>query len=220
MNRHLVTLRVTVKDGERALLTRSGRLERMLAPGRHRLFDPLHQLDVELHNVVRGEIAADRYAAILAARPDIAAEAFTAVETRGGEVAIVSLDGRPAHVIGPWQVRVYWKVATRVDVERIDVAGDPLVSPRHLAMVERTRLARSGADGRHALVAVVAARASPRLRERDRGREPRGACSAYRGPVHAGDWRRAVTPLDGRSQGRGEAPDCGRLPWRSRRGRC
>jgi regulator of protease activity HflC (stomatin/prohibitin superfamily) len=34
-------LRVTVKDGERALLTRNGRLERVLEPGRHRLFDPV-----------------------------------------------------------------------------------------------------------------------------------------------------------------------------------
>jgi len=29
MNRHLMTLRVTVKDGERALLTRNGRFERV-----------------------------------------------------------------------------------------------------------------------------------------------------------------------------------------------
>src|SRR5262249_33816353 len=135
----LAMLRVTVKDGERALLTRNGRLERVLAPGRHRLLDPLRQLEVELYNVVRGEFAADRYAAVKAARPALAAEGFEAVETRGGEVAIVSLDGRPAHVIGPWQVRVYWKVATRVDVERIDVAADPRVAPRHLVMVERAR---------------------------------------------------------------------------------
>ena len=40
MKAHLV-LRVTVKDGERALLTRDGRLEQVLEPGRHRLLDPL-----------------------------------------------------------------------------------------------------------------------------------------------------------------------------------
>ena len=156
----LAMLRVTVKDGERALLTRNGRLERVLAPGRHRLLDPLRQLEVELYNVVRGEFAADRYAAVKAARPDLAAEVFEAVETRGGEVAIVSLDGRPAHVIGPWQVRVYWKVATRVEVERIDVAADPRVAPRHLVMVERARMTPAGADGRQAVVAAVAARAA------------------------------------------------------------
>jgi hypothetical protein len=39
----------------------------------------------------------------------------------------------------PWQVRVYWKLATRVDVERIAVADDARVSARHLAMIERNR---------------------------------------------------------------------------------
>src|SRR5207244_12324757 len=58
---------------------------------------------------------------------------------KADEVAIVSLDGRPSHLMGPWQNRVFWKVATSVAVERIDVAGDPKVKPRHLAMVARER---------------------------------------------------------------------------------
>ena len=44
MTWHLLMLHVTVKDGERALLTRDGKLERVLAPGRHRLFDPRRAL--------------------------------------------------------------------------------------------------------------------------------------------------------------------------------
>ena len=130
MTRHLFVLRVTVKDGERAFLTRNGRLERVLGPGRHRLFDPQRALGVEVHQVVRAEFPAERYAVVKAARPDLAAELFTAVETKADEVAIVSLDGRPAHLMAPWQTRVFWTVATRVDVERIDVARDPTVAPR------------------------------------------------------------------------------------------
>ena len=59
-----------------------------------------------------------------AARPDLASELFVAVETKADEVAIVSLDGRPTHLMAPWQTRVFWAVATRVDVERIDVASE------------------------------------------------------------------------------------------------
>ena len=55
MNRHLFTLRVTVQDGERAILTRNGRFERVLEPGRYTLFDPLREIAVEIHNVVRAE---------------------------------------------------------------------------------------------------------------------------------------------------------------------
>jgi regulator of protease activity HflC (stomatin/prohibitin superfamily) len=139
VNRYLFTLRVTVKDGERALLTRNGRFERVLEPGRHTLFDPKHELAVELYQVVRAEFASDRYAVLKAARPDLAAALFEAVETKADELAIVSLDGRPSHLMAPWQVRVFWKVATGVEVERIDVASDPKVAPRHLAMVARER---------------------------------------------------------------------------------
>lgn len=139
MTWHFLMLHVTVKDGERAFLTRNGRLERVLEPGRHRLFDPRHALSAEVFGVVRAEFPADRYAVLKAARPDLAADLFEAVETKANEVAIVSLDGRPVQLMTPWQVRVYWKVATRVDAERIDVADDPRVDARHLAMIAANR---------------------------------------------------------------------------------
>ena len=139
MNRLFLMLRVTVRDGERALITRNGRFERVLEPGRHRLLDPKRQLAAEVFQVVRAEFPADRYAVLKAARPDLVADLFEAVETRAGEIAIVKLDGRPVLVLGPWATRVYWKVATRVEVERIDVASEPKVAPRHLAMIDRTR---------------------------------------------------------------------------------
>jgi regulator of protease activity HflC (stomatin/prohibitin superfamily) len=133
------TLRVTVKDGERAILLRNGRFERVLEPGRHTLLDPKRQLSVEIHSVVRAEFPADRYAVLKSARSDLAAEQFEAVETKADEIAIVCLDGRPMVLMGPWQVRVFWKVATKVDVERIDVTSDPKVTRRHLLMVARER---------------------------------------------------------------------------------
>jgi regulator of protease activity HflC (stomatin/prohibitin superfamily) len=139
MNRRLLMLRVIVKDGERALLTRNGRFERVLEPGRHRLLDPKRELAAELFQVVRADFPAERYAVLKAARPDLVADLFEAVETRAGEIVIVKLDGRPVLVLGPWSTRVYWKVATRIDVERIDVASEPKVAPRHLVMIDRTR---------------------------------------------------------------------------------
>lgn len=139
MSRHLLMLRVTVKDGQRALLTRNGQFERVLEPGRHRLFDPARERAVEVYDVVRAEFSAERHAVLMTAKPQIAAELFEVVETKADEVAIVNLDGRPTHLMGPWQKRVFWKVANRVDVERIDVAVDPKVSARHLTMIVRER---------------------------------------------------------------------------------
>ena len=139
MTWHVVTKTVTVEDGERALVWRDGQLVRVLSPGRHTLFDLLHRLKTQVYDVVRTEYRAERYAVLKAARPDLASELFTAVETGANEIAIVSLDGRPMHLLTPWQMGVYWKVATTVDVERIDIAADPRISARHLAMIERNR---------------------------------------------------------------------------------
>ncbi|UFZ06634.1 slipin family protein [Bradyrhizobium ontarionense] len=139
MSWQIVTKAVTVADGERALVWRDGQLARVLGPGRHMLLDPLHRLKVQVYDVVRTEYTAERYAVLKAARPDLAAELFAAVETGANEIAIVSLDGRPTHLLTPWQTRVFWKVATSVEVERIDVADDVRVSARHLAMIERNR---------------------------------------------------------------------------------
>ena len=90
-------MRVSVKDGERALLTRTAgscvRWSRACIGCSIRC----GALKAELHQVVRAEFPAERYAVLKAERPELAAELFEAVETRADELAIVSLDGRPTH---------------------------------------------------------------------------------------------------------------------------
>src|SRR5260370_7178732 len=81
-------LRVIVKDGERALRTRNGRFERVLEPGRHRLFDPARELAAEVFAIVRAEFPADRYAVLKAARPDLAPMLFEAVETKARHLPV------------------------------------------------------------------------------------------------------------------------------------
>ena len=132
---------IDVKAGERVLLLRDGRYERVLAPGRTRLWDPRGQLAIERYAIVRTEMSAERYAVLKAERPALAAELLELVETKANELAVVSLDGRPTHLMGPWQSRAFWKVATEVTVERIDTGADPAVDPRHLTLIDRSRTA-------------------------------------------------------------------------------
>ena len=72
MTRHLLTLRVTVKDGERTLILKEGRVERALGPGSHKLWDPRHRLAIESFAVIRTEFPAERYAVLKAERPELA----------------------------------------------------------------------------------------------------------------------------------------------------
>jgi regulator of protease activity HflC (stomatin/prohibitin superfamily) len=140
VTRQLLTLHVTIKDGERGLLFRNGSCERVLEPGRHRLLDPAHTLTVETFPVVCMEFPADRYAVLKAEHPVLADALFEAVQTGANELAIVCLDGRPAHLVGPLQLRAYWKVATKVTVEHVDTANEPKVDPRHLTLLDRARV--------------------------------------------------------------------------------
>lgn len=128
-----------VKDDERGFLLRDGRFAKLLPPGRFTEFDPLGQSTVEVVKVARAEIAPERALLLAKTEPDLAEEHFAIVRPGAGEVAIVSLDGEPKHLVLPNTTRVFWKTLTAVDVELIDTAETLRVDKRHLDKVDATR---------------------------------------------------------------------------------
>ena len=135
----LFKFKVIVKDDERAFLVRDGRFERLLGPGRFVALDYGHRLTAEVVKVARAEIAADKALLFAKAHPDVAAEHFEIVQAGAGEVAIVSLDGEPKHLILPNTTRAFWKTITKVDVERIDATAEVRVAKRHLDKLDPAR---------------------------------------------------------------------------------
>lgn len=130
---------IVVKDDERALLMRDGRLERLLQPGRFRAFDPSWRLTAEVVKVSRAELAVERARLIERTDPAMAAANLEIVQAGPTEVAIVSFDGEPKHLVLPNTARAFWKSLTRVDVDRIDTAADMRVSKAHLDRMELSR---------------------------------------------------------------------------------
>jgi hypothetical protein len=135
----LFNFKVVVKDDERAFLLRDGRFERLLGPGRFVALDYGRRLTAETVKVVRAEIAADKALLFAKTHPAVAAEHFEIVQVGANEVAIVSLDGEPKHLVSPNSTRAFWKTITRVDVERIDVASEWRVAKRHLDKLDPAR---------------------------------------------------------------------------------
>jgi regulator of protease activity HflC (stomatin/prohibitin superfamily) len=135
----LDAFKVIVKDDERAFLSRDGRFERLLGPGRFVAFDPRNRLTAETVKVVRAEIAADKALLIEKMRPDIAQEHFAIVRAGASDVAIVSFDGEPKFLVMPNTTRAFWKTLTAVDIERIDAASDMRVAKRHLDRLDLAR---------------------------------------------------------------------------------
>jgi hypothetical protein len=139
MPRKFLMLRVMVKEGERGLLWRRGRFKRVLEPGRYVWFDPRRKINAEVFGTARAEFPLDRYKTLKATYPETAATLFTVIETGANEIAVVNFDGRPAHLFGPSRTRVFWKITTRVSVERIDITVDPKIVDRHLRMLWRLK---------------------------------------------------------------------------------
>jgi regulator of protease activity HflC (stomatin/prohibitin superfamily) len=132
--------KIVVKDDERAFLTRDGRFERMLGPGRFTAFDYGRRLAADVVKVVRAEVPAERALLIARTHPDVAAEHFEIVQVGPNEVAIVSLDGEPKHQVLPNTTRAFWKTVTRVEVERIDAGAEVRVAKRHLDKLDLARV--------------------------------------------------------------------------------
>jgi regulator of protease activity HflC (stomatin/prohibitin superfamily) len=128
-----------VKDDERAFLTRDGRFERLLGPGRFSAFDPGGRLKAETVKIVRAELPAERALLLEKTHPDIAEKNLVMVQTGTTEVAIVSLDGEAKHLVVPNSTRAFWKALTQVDVELIDAGAEPRIAKRHLDKMDLTR---------------------------------------------------------------------------------
>lgn len=128
-----------VKDDERAFLTRDGRFVRLLDPGRFNELDPMGRLAAEIVRVVRAEIPAEKALLYERTQPRLAEENFEIVQTGPTEIAIVSLDGEPKHIVLQNSTRAFWKTLTKVDVERIDAGKVMRVEKRHLDKLDLTR---------------------------------------------------------------------------------
>lgn len=139
MPRKMLSLEVVVRDSERAIVYRDGRFDRILGPGRHRLFDPYNRLASEVLPIARAEFGRDAYLALASADRKSAESNFTVIETKANEVAIVYMDGQPEHLLGPWKTRVFWSPMTKVTAEKIDVSSNPRISAAHLLAVQAAR---------------------------------------------------------------------------------
>ena len=119
-----------------------------------------------------------------AARPDLAAQLFEAVETKADEVAIVRLDGRPTHLMA---------------------RADPRVLEGRDHGRGRAHRRRRRPAGFAAACRDDRARAQ-HARRRARGREPRGRSALCRGPARGASCTGPARVLDRGPQDRGEAP--------------
>jgi hypothetical protein len=108
-------------------------------PGKFTAFDPGAKLAAEVVKVVRAEINAEKALLIEKTQAALAERHLEIVQAGANEVAIVSFDGEPKHLVLPNTTRAYWKTLTTVDVEMIDTAADMRVAKKHLDRMDLAR---------------------------------------------------------------------------------
>ena len=127
---------IVVGDGERGLLYRDRRLERVLAPGVHRVFDPRDRVVVTVHDLVRPEYAGSDADVLMARMDGALAEHFQPADIGTDQVGLVFKHGKLEDVLAPGSRRLYWRGLAAVEVVTVSLAGTLRVEPR---VAERLR---------------------------------------------------------------------------------
>ena len=135
IERLLGRTRLTLTEGERAILIRQGRIMDVLGAGEHRI----KNRDVtEVHNLARPELVSDFEDALVRERPDLVEVHLTEVRTDENTLAVVERDGRVHTVVLPDGRAIFWTAVGPWTVERVALAD--LAVPAALA----DRLMRAG----------------------------------------------------------------------------
>ncbi|MCC8537150.1 slipin family protein [Xanthomonas axonopodis pv. poinsettiicola] len=129
------TKRVVIGDGERGLVYRNRRFERVLGPGVYRLFDPLQRSEIHVHDSHAGQ-AVGRDADLLidtlgATLPDH----FVLADIGPAQVGLLIRNGKLEEVLPPGTRTLYWRGAAAVELQTLPLGEDlqvPSVVQRRL----------------------------------------------------------------------------------------
>ena len=114
------TKQIVIGDGERGLLYRNRRAERVLSPGVYRYVDPFKRIEVVTHNVTRAEYMGTDAEALMAG--SLFATAFLTADIGTDEVGLVFKNGKLEDILVPGTRKLYWKALVPVTVEAVSMA--------------------------------------------------------------------------------------------------
>ncbi len=125
-----------VNKNERALLLRSGDFERVLSPGKHRVWAWGEQLTLERFAQEQAPFTHALADYLMAHEPQTVAEHFVRADVGEGQIGLLYEDGLLAAVLPPGTRRLYWKHLHDVHVQVQDLPADARIEPE---LVERLK---------------------------------------------------------------------------------
>ncbi len=135
----MLTTKVRVNENERALVLKNGQFDRILTPGKSKLWGWAHDYEIYGFNLAQPIFISEYTKALLKDRPDIVAAHLSVIETGPDEIAIIYRDGQLFAVQKPELKSVFWTDAGPWTIERFNAAKDLQVSAPIAKRIGRIR---------------------------------------------------------------------------------
>ncbi|MEP6897046.1 MAG: slipin family protein, partial [Rhodanobacter sp.] len=113
---------IVIGDGERGLLYRNRRFQRVLPPGVYRFVDPRNRIAVVAHNLAKPEYSGADADVLMARMDGTLAEYFIVADIGTQQVGLVLKNGKLEDVLAPGTRKLYWKGLVTVDVQAVSFA--------------------------------------------------------------------------------------------------
>ena len=139
--------RVVIGDGERGLVYRNRRFDRMLMPGVYRLSTLRSQVDVVVHDIAKPEYAGRDVDVLVAALGARLEQHFVLANLGMQEVGLVLKNGKLEDVLAPGSRKLYWNGIVPVEVQAVALSEGLELRPevasrlRQLGLLEKVAVA-------------------------------------------------------------------------------
>lgn len=114
--------KVVVGDAERALVYRDRRIERVLGPGVHTLWDVRDRIRLSHYDIANSAYAGNDSEALIAGLGERLSDHFVLADIGNDEVGLVLRNGRYAEVLAPGLRRLYWKGLAQIEVRALTLS--------------------------------------------------------------------------------------------------
>jgi len=131
--------RVMVAQHERALVWENKTFAGVLEPGKHWLFKPFKDVEIQLFDLTVPEFEHPRVDFLVKDARATLQKYFDIVELTESEAGLVYKNGKLAAVLAPGKRQLYWKGPIEVKVEKIDISLDLDVPARVAKLLARAK---------------------------------------------------------------------------------
>src|SRR6185312_13302848 len=126
---------IVIGDGERGLLYRNRRFQRVLPAGVYRYFDPRGRVAVSVHYLAQPDYVGADAEVLMAQMSGELAECFTVADIGMQQVGLVLKNGKLEDVLAPGTRKLYWKGLVPMEVQ-VESAGLLFVDNKLLRTLE------------------------------------------------------------------------------------